>query len=70
MENIAGYRTLNQEEIDLINGGKEIGSHIEEYVKYLEQRTDIDKRWLAIGKTSLQQGMMAITRSIARPEGF
>lgn len=70
MENITGYRTLSQEEIDLINGGKEIGRHIEEYVKYLEQRTDIDKRWLAIGKTSLQQGMMAITRSIANPEGF
>jgi hypothetical protein len=31
---------------------------------------EIDRRWLAIGKTDLQEGFMAIIRAIARPEGF
>ena len=30
----------------------------------------VDARWLAIGRTELQQGLMAWTRAIARPEGF
>ena len=29
-----------------------------------------DQRWLAIAKTQLQQGFMALGRSIARPDGF
>lgn len=29
-----------------------------------------DPRWLAIGQTHLQQGLMAITRAVARPDGF
>lgn len=29
-----------------------------------------DQRWVAIGKTQLQQGFMAIYRGIAQPEGF
>jgi hypothetical protein len=31
---------------------------------------EIDRRWLAIGKTDLQEGFMAIIRAIERPEGF
>jgi hypothetical protein len=30
----------------------------------------IDKRWLAIARTNLQQGFMAMVRSIAKPETF
>lgn len=29
-----------------------------------------DPRWIAIGATHLQQGLMAITRAVARPDGF
>jgi hypothetical protein len=30
----------------------------------------IDPHWLAIGRTDLQKGFMAVIRAIARPEGF
>jgi hypothetical protein len=29
-----------------------------------------DPRWLAIGKTDLQKGFMAVIRAIAKPETF
>ena len=29
-----------------------------------------DQRWVAIAQTQLQQGFMALTRSIAKPESF
>lgn len=32
--------------------------------------THCDKRWVAIGKTDLQKGFMALIRSIAKPESF
>lgn len=67
---IIGYRDLNQEEIDAINKIKETGIAIGELCKQLEKIPDVDKRWLAIGVTQLQQGLMAVTRSVAKPMSF
>ena len=36
----------------------------------LENNKDLDQRWIESGKTDLQKGLMALTRSIARPEFF
>ncbi len=69
-EPITGYRTLTTEEIALINSIKEIGKTIGVLVDQLEAMESTDKRWLEIGKTGLQQGMMAITRSVAKPTAF
>lgn len=72
---IKGYRDLTQDEIDLMNEAKELASRVGDLTKKLEDThiaTDycIDQRWLAIGKTDLQKGFMALVRSIARPESF
>ena len=76
---IKGYRDLSQEEIDLMNEGKELASSVGEWIKKLEKSTVnvngvniyiADKRWLEIGKTDLQKGFMATIRSIARPTTF
>lgn len=67
---IKGYRELSQEEIDLMNDVKSVGIVLQELFNKLEAMSEVDKRWLAIGKTDLQKGLMATTRSIARPEFF
>lgn len=76
---IKGYRDLSQEEIDLMNEGKELASKVGEWVSKLETSTVninganiyiADKRWLEIGKTDLQKGFMTVIRSIARPTTF
>lgn len=33
-----------------------------------QTKIEIDKRWLAIGRTSIEQGFMAINRAVFRPE--
>lgn len=66
---IKGYRELSQEEIDLMNLVKSKGAEIGELIEKLES-IDTDKRWLEIGKTNIQQGLMAVTRSIAQPGFF
>lgn len=77
-EMIKGYRDLSQEEIDLINQIKHMGEHIGALIEKLESidpvdsgfKTCVDGRWVSIGKTHLQQGIMALVRSIAQPESF
>lgn len=67
---ITGYRDLSQEEIDLMNTIKAVGIEVQELIFDLEERKDLDQRWLAIGRTDLQKGFMALTRAIAKPVGF
>jgi hypothetical protein len=67
---IKGYRELSQGEIDMMNRVKELGVQLGDLVDFLQNATDTDKRWVAIGKTDLQQGLMALTRSIAQPTFF
>lgn len=66
---IKGYRDLSQEEIDAMNEIKELAAEIGELIEKLES-TNADKRWLSIGKTDLQKGFMAVTRSVAKPDSF
>ena len=67
---IKGYRELNADEIALMNEIKAVGPVLEALVNKLYNTPDIDPRWVNIGKTDLQTGLMALTRSVARPEFF
>lgn len=72
---ITGYRELSQEELDLINEIKAQGVALDALVTKLQQANfaggaKADQRWVAIGKTDLQTGLMALTRSIAQPTSF
>lgn len=69
-QKITGYRELSQEEIDLMNEVKAKGVELGQLVDKLMQTDSLDKRWVSIGKTDLQQGLMALVRSIAQPETF
>lgn len=66
---IKGYRDLNETEIRLINTIKSIGTKCEILIASLEL-TDADSRWIEIGKTHLQEGISALVRSVAKPQGF
>lgn len=79
---IKGYRELDQTEIDLMNRIKQKGVELGELVRELREHhpahandeepppPSLDQRWIAIGATHLQQGLMALTRAVARPDFF
>lgn len=68
---IIGYRQLSDLEIADINEIKVLGEQIEQKLGYLSQPgLGYDQRWLAIGRTHLQEGLMALTRAIAKPTTF
>lgn len=76
-QKIKGYRDLSEEEIALMNEAKALAEQVGAFVEKVQAKVSgedtnitIDPRWLAIGRTDLQTGFMALIRSIARPTTF
>jgi len=69
-DKITGYRDLTKEEIDAINGVKDIGAKLDKLISFMRSVPEFDQRWVSIAETHLQQGIMAGVRAIARPTGF
>ena len=67
---IKGYRELSQEEIDLMNRIKEQGIVLGALVEELRKIGELDQRWVSIGATDLQTGLMALTRAVTKPTFF
>lgn len=70
---IKGYRELSTEEIALMNKIKTKGAEMGELVaelKDLRVNSALDQRWVSIGATHLQEGFMALTRAVAKPDFF
>lgn len=67
---IKGYRELSQIEIDRMNDIKQLGVVLGELVSALRADQRLDQRWISIGATDLQTGLMALTRGVAQPETF
>ena len=67
---INGYAELDQETIDRMNRIKDMGQELGTLIQDLKEHPDTNQRWLAIAATQLQQGGMALTRSVANPDFF
>lgn len=67
---ITGYRDLSATEIALMNAIKAKGAELEQLVSALRVMEGIDQRWVSIGATDFQTGLMALTRAVARPTSF
>ena len=64
---VSGYKPQSEETVALVNINKRQEELALRTLDDLAQRSDIDKRWLAIGRTHLEQAYMAINRSIFQP---
>lgn len=67
---ITGYRELSESEIRAMNDIKMQGEVLGGLIDLMKSRADFDQRWVSIGQTNLQQGIMALIRAIARPTTF
>ena len=67
---ITGYRQLNEQEAALMNEIKAAGVALGELVEKLRSTDGLELRWVSIGATDLQIGLMALTRAVARPTTF
>lgn len=64
---VGGYRPQSNEAVGMVNCNKLIEEEVLRVLDHLAAREDVDKRWLAIGRTQIEQGFMAVNRAIFRP---
>jgi hypothetical protein len=65
---VAGYRPQSGDAVKLGNYNKIAEEVLLRRLDQLAENPEVDKRWLAIGRTAIEQGFMAINRAIFRPE--
>jgi hypothetical protein len=66
-KHVFGYRPQDNSTVDLVNRNKLVEEHVLRMLDELSKNEDTDKRWLAIGRTAIEQGFMAVNRSIFKP---
>lgn len=64
---VHGYQPQSDVKITLVNAMKKGEEGILRALDGLADLDDIDKRWLSIGRTAIEQGFMAVNRSIFCP---
>ncbi len=67
---IAGYRELNEGEVAAMNDVKGVGRMLGDFCEIQRADSLCDQRWVSMGISHLQQGLMCLTRAIAKPEFF
>lgn len=65
---VKGYRPQSSASVAVVNVLKESEEHVLQILDRLQQYDEYDKRWLAIGRTYIEQGYMAMVRAIFKPE--
>ncbi len=66
---VAGYKPQNSRAVDAVNRNKELEESALRQIDLLSMDgpLKVDQRWLAIGRTGIEQGFMAINRAIFKP---
>ena len=64
---VKGYQAQTSRNVDLVNSNKLLEEQCLQVLDQLATFDDVDKRWLEIGRTNLEQAWMAINRSIFKP---
>lgn len=64
---VAGYQPQNEDNVAQVNRNKLIEERVLRELDHIAQMPGVDGRWLAIGRTHIEQGFMAANRAIFRP---
>lgn len=63
---VAGYRPQTTGAVQMVNQNKQDEERILRALDRLKAE-DVDQRWLAIARTHIEQGFMAMNRAIFKP---
>lgn len=64
---VAGYKPQGDGAVQAVNINKAIEELILRVLDMLAEDDAVDKRWLAVGRTQIEQGFMAVNRSVFKP---
>lgn len=64
---IDGYREQSPVVISLVNDHKQLEEHLLQAIDRMQGAVGFDQRWLAIARTHIEQGFMALNRAVLQP---
>lgn len=64
---VAGYRPQTTTAVERVNGHKVIEERVLRVIDTLQATGEGDPRWLAIARTDLEKGFMALNRAVFQP---
>ena len=64
---VLGYQDQNATTVELVNRNKQLEEVVLRAIDEIGSRDETDKRWAAIARTNIEQGFMALNRSIFKP---
>lgn len=64
---VAGYKPQSNENVTLVNVNKQLEERVLRQIDELAKTPGVDGRWLAIGKTAIENGFMAVNRAVFKP---
>lgn len=64
---VSGYTSQSELNVARVNEMKEAEERVLRKLDFLKEDHTIDQRWLAIGRTQIEQGFMAVNRAIFKP---
>lgn len=64
---VSGYKPQSDANVKLVNCNKQIEEVIIRIMDMMKTKTTIDQRWLAIARTQIEQGFMAMNRAVFQP---
>ncbi len=65
---VSGYQPQSDEKVSAVNTNKQHEELILRRLDELKGMPGIDQRWLAIGRTHIEEAFMAINRAIFQPQ--
>lgn len=64
---VSGYRPQSNAAVDAVNANKAMEEYALRALDLLKEDPFVDQRWLAIGRTQMEQAWMAVNRAIFKP---
>lgn len=64
---VSGYRPQTSTAVQTVNLHKDMEERLLRHLDILKDGPAIDQRWLAIGRTGIEQAFMAINRAVFKP---
>jgi hypothetical protein len=66
---VSGYTQQSATNVQLVNEHKQLEEDLLQRLEMLATHVnDFDKRWIAIAKTHIEQGFMAMNRAVFKPK--
>jgi hypothetical protein len=67
---VSGYTPQSEVTVALVNQNKRLEEMVLRQLDVMKDNPEVDQRWLAIGRTHIEQGFMSVNRAAFRPKRF